>query len=160
MTIIVQGPFLGKSAICEPILRSLPQWFGVEQSNIQYLKDIKVLPTFLAFVDDKTVGFLTLKQHNEYAAEIHVIGVHPEVHRKGIGRTLMLKAEKFLKQRGVEYLQVKTLGLSHPDKNYAKTRAFYLAMGFRPLEEFKDFWDDPCLLMVKRLGDSPNKKTL
>ena len=36
---------------------------------------------------------------------------------------------------------------------YAQTRAFYLAMGFRPLEELRKLWDEanPCLIMVKRL---------
>ena len=58
-----------------------------------------------------------------------------------------------MKTSSVEYLQVKTLGPSHPDENYASTRAFYLAMGFRPLEEFKHIWDEhnPCLIMVKKL---------
>ena len=153
MAIIVKGPLLGKSSVCEPILRSLPEWFGVEQSNIQYIKDVEVLPTFLAFMDNKASGFLTLKQHNEYAAEIHIMGVLPEAHRKGIGRALLTKAKAYLKQNEIEYLQVKTLGPSHPDRHYARTRAFYFAMGFRPLEEFKGLWDNPCLLMVKALGD-------
>jgi hypothetical protein len=63
------------------------------------------------------------------------------------------KAEAWLRQRGVEYLQVKTLGPSHPDEGYARTRAFYFALGFRPLEEFEQLWDadNPCLLMVKSL---------
>jgi ribosomal protein S18 acetylase RimI-like enzyme len=49
-------------------------------------------------------------------------------------------------------MQVKTLGPSRPDEHYAKTRAFYEALGFRPLEEFKQIWDEnnPCLVMVKR----------
>jgi GNAT superfamily N-acetyltransferase len=151
---IVKGPFFGKSSVCEPILCSLPQWFGIEEANEQYIKDIEVLPTFLAFIDDKVVGFLTLKQHNEYAAEIHIMGVFPEVHRKGIGRVLLIKAEEFLNQKGIEYLQVKTLSSSHPDRHYAQTRDFYFAMGFRPLEEFKELWNEenPCLLMVKGLG--------
>jgi hypothetical protein len=40
------------------------------------------------------------------------------------------------------------------DEHYARTRAFYQAMGFRPLEEFKQIWDEanPCGLMVKYLG--------
>ena len=50
MAIIVKGPLLSKSSVCEPILRSLPEWFGIEQSNIQYIKDVEVLPTFLAFM--------------------------------------------------------------------------------------------------------------
>jgi len=53
---------------------------------------------------------------------------------------------------GVEYLQVKTLGPSRPDDNYAATRAFYESVGFRPLEE-TSLWGDvnPCLFMVKKL---------
>jgi ribosomal protein S18 acetylase RimI-like enzyme len=154
MEIIIQGPFLGKSSVCEPIIRALPEWFGIEEANLQYIKDIEVMPTFLASINDQVVGFLTFNQHNEYAAEIHIIGVHSDAHRRGIGRTLVARVEAHLRQQGIEYLQVKTLAPSHPDKNYAKTRAFYMAMGFRPLEEFKTLWDEnnPCLLMVKSLS--------
>lgn len=153
MVPIVQGPFLDKASVCEPIIRALPEWFGIEEANLQFIKDITVMPTFLASLDDAVVGFLTLKQHNEYSAEIHIIGVHPQVHRQGLGRLLVTKAEAYLQQQGTEYLQVKTLAASHPDKHYARTREFYLAMGFRPLEEFKTLWneDNPCLLMVKYL---------
>ena len=50
-------------------------------------------------------------------------------------------------------LQVKTLGPSHPSEHYAATRQFYVARGFRPLEELTEIWgeDNPCLIMVKRL---------
>jgi len=159
MKIVVDEPFLGKSSICEPILRSLPQWFGIEQSNIQYLKDIDTLPTFLAFMDGKAVGFITIKQHNEYSAEIHIIGVYPDLHHQGVGRALLEKAEEFLKQQRIEYLQVKTLSSSSISEHYAQTRAFYFAVGFRPLEELKEFWNEenPCLLMVKYLRDSIGK---
>jgi GNAT superfamily N-acetyltransferase len=79
------------------------------------------------------VGFLALKQHFPLAAEIHVMAVHPEQHRKGIGRALVQAAEVHLKDKGSLFLQVKTLGISHPDAGYQKTRKFYLAMGFIPL---------------------------
>jgi len=138
VSITVQGSFLAQSKACEPILRALPQWFGIEAANVQYLKEIEELPTFLAEVDGRVLGFLTLRQHSEYAAEIHIVGVRPEAHRQGIGRTLLAEAEKYLRQRGVEYLQVKTLSPAHPDEGYARTRAFYQAMGFRPLEAFPE----------------------
>ena len=70
-------------------------------------------------------------------------------------QTALLRAvESYLVGRGIEFLQVKTLSPAHPDKNYAKTRAFYGAMGFRPLEEFPDLWGEqnPCLQMIKGLG--------
>ena len=151
MEVTVEGPFLGKSFVCEPILCSLPQWFGIEEANAQYIRDIEVLPTFIALVDDDVIGFLTLKQHNEYSAEIHVMGVTPRLHRKGVGRALLTRVEEYLQGQGVEYLQVKTLSDTHPDAAYARTRAFYMAVGFRPLEEFKTLWNEenPCLLMVK-----------
>ena len=51
------------------------------------------------------------------------------------------------------FLQVKTLSDKHPDAGYAKTRAFYLAMGFRLLEEFPDLWGptNPCWQLMKAL---------
>ena len=53
---------------------------------------------------------------------------------------------------GVRLLEVKTLGASHPDPHYARTRHFYEAVGFLPLEE-TDLWGEgaPCLIMVKPL---------
>lgn len=150
---VIQGPFFGKSEVCESILRALPQWFGIEEALVQYIKDIEALPTLLASVDSENAGFLTIKQHNDYAAELYVMGIHSEFHRQGIGRALVNQAEEVLRQRGIEYWQVKTLAPSYPELYYARTRMFYLAMGFRPLEEFKEIWGkaSPCLLMVKRL---------
>ena len=149
----IHGPLLGQASVCEPILRALPQWFGIEAAVAQYARDIETLLTFLAERDGAAAGFLTLKRHNAVAAEIYVMGVYPEMRRQGIGRALLLQAEAYLRREQVEYLQVKTLGASHPDPGYAQTRAFYATMGFSPLEEFTQIWDaqNPCLLMVKRL---------
>jgi ribosomal protein S18 acetylase RimI-like enzyme len=99
------------------------------------------------------IGFVSLKQHNPSSAEVYVMGVKPEMHRQGVGRALIDQAQAWLKRQGIDYLQVKTLGPSHPDESYARTRAFYGAMGFKPLEEFKQLWNEqnPCLIMVKRL---------
>ena len=151
MTSTFSGPHFGQAAACEPILRALPQWFGLEASLVQYVQDIDALPTFLAEQGGRALGFLTLKRHTPCAAEIYVMGVRPEAHRQGLGRTLVQRAEAYLRQEQVEYLQVKTLGSSQPDPGYAQTRAFYAALGFQPLEEFKQFWSEqnPCLLMVK-----------
>ena len=146
-------PFSQQCKICESILRDLPEWFGIEKALIQYVAEIEKLPTLLFRVESKYVGFLSFKQHNKYAAELFVMGVRPEYHRQGIGRALISSTESILHQQKVEYWQVKTLSASHPDPFYAQTRAFYLAMGFRPLEEFAQLWerDTPCLLMVKCL---------
>jgi ribosomal protein S18 acetylase RimI-like enzyme len=154
MTLQIQGPLLEQSKICKPILRALPDWFGIEESTQAYVQDTAVLPTFIARDGNRPVGFLTLKQHSDYAAEIQVMGVLPAWHRRGVGQALLVASEAHLRQLGVEFLQVKTLSSRHPDLFYGRTRAFYLSLGFRPLEEFPTLWDEanPCLQLIKMLG--------
>jgi GNAT superfamily N-acetyltransferase len=96
----------------------------------------------------------TIVRHSEYSAEVYVMGVRPEDHRKGIGRAMLQHAEDSLAREGVEFLQVKTLSPRHPDDGYKRTRAFYLAYGFRPLEEFPTLWspDQPALQLVKAVA--------
>lgn len=153
MKIEIQGPLLGQSELCEPILRALPDWFGIEEATRQYVADTAVLPTFLAISNNQTIGFLTLKQHTPYAAEVHVMGILSAWHRQGVGRALLAASEAHLREIGVEFLQVKTLSAKHPDDGYGRTRQFYLAMGFRPLEEFPTLWGEanPCLQLIKKL---------
>jgi GNAT superfamily N-acetyltransferase len=144
---------LGQSHSCEPILRALPEWFGIEEATREYVADTAALPTLLA-VENQPIGFLTLKQHTPYAAEIHVMAVLPAWHRQGVGRKMLDASEAYLRTKNVEFFQVKTLSSRDPDVGYRHTRQFYLAMGFRPLEEFPTLWgeDNPCLQLIKHLG--------
>ncbi|HRW03863.1 MAG TPA: GNAT family N-acetyltransferase, partial [Caldilineaceae bacterium] len=132
-------------------------WFGMEQSIINYGNDIAHLPTFVATTERTVIGFLTLKIHTAYAAEIWVMGVRPDYHRQSIGKALLVQAEYYLRQTGIEYLQVKTISAADSSPNYAKTRAFYTAVGFRPLEELTELWsaENPCLQMIKWIGVDP-----
>ena len=138
--------------VCSRILRSLPDWFGLEESNLEYDRNIATLPTLVATDGDEVVGFVSVKHHTDSASEIQVMGVRPDYHRSGIGRCLLETAEAQLPE-GVEFLQVKTLGPSHPDPFYRRTRAFYAAMGFVPLEETTQIWgaENPTLIMIKHL---------
>lgn len=151
--LVIEGPRLKQSARCEPIMRALPDWFGIEEAIVQHVAEIENLPTFLVCKGERTIGFLSMKQHNPYSAEIHVLAILREMHRQGLGRQLLHAAEAYLRDQNVEYLHLKTLSDSHPDEDYAKTRAFYRAVGFRPLAELPTLWgkDNPCLVMVKRL---------
>lgn len=139
----------------ERLLRSLPQWFGIEGSLVSYVDDARTLPTYAVRDDDSgaVVGVLLVRRHFPAAAEVHLMAVDPRWHRQGVGRALLQSAESDLRADGVRFLQVKTLSDSHPDVNYALTRQFYLAQGFTPLEELADLWDagNPCLLLVKTL---------
>lgn len=150
----IEGPLLGQASVCVPILRLLPDWFGIEEALLDYEREIEHLPTFLAGAVGSVAGFLTIKPNNPYSMEILVMAVHPDQQHGGIGRRLVDASEAYARRLGIEYMQVKTLGPSNPDPGYASTRSFYLALGFRPLEEFKKIWDEinPCLVMVKWIG--------
>ena len=141
-----------KSRVCEKILRSLPQWFGIESAIVDYIKDVQAMETWVA-IDSNAIGFISLKKHNQQTAEIHVVGLLPEFHGKKVGSKLVQMAEESLRSQGFKFLTVKTLSESRPDINYDKTRKFYLSSGFIPLEEFKTLWGEhnPCLMMLKPL---------
>lgn len=137
------------------LLRGLPEWFGIEHSIRDYVEDARQLPTW-SVCDPETgaiIGILLAKKHFPTAAEVHLMTVDRAWHRRGVGRSLLRAVEADLRADGVRFLQVKTLSSSRPDENYEKTRRFYLALGFAPLEEFLHLWDEgnPCLQLVKAL---------
>jgi ribosomal protein S18 acetylase RimI-like enzyme len=140
-------------AACGAILESLPNWFGIPDSNRAYIASLTELPAFVARSQARIVGFVAIAQHYPHSAEIHVIAVAPELHRHGVGCLLVREAEAWLRARGVVWLHVKTRGPSKPDPFYAKTQQFYEAMGSTPLFETTAFWGerDPTLLLVKCL---------
>ncbi len=41
MELEIWGPTEASMEGCENVLRSLPEWFGIEQTLVQYLKDIQ-----------------------------------------------------------------------------------------------------------------------
>ena len=145
-----------KIEICTSILRALPSWFGIETSIADYAASTRSMPTWVAFDDEKPIGFVVLKKHNAYSVEISVMGVLNEYHRIGVGRELYERCEEYCVEQNVEFITVKTLDETIRSLPYAKTRRFYLAMGFRPLEVFPSHWnkDNPCLFMAKNLAQS------
>jgi GNAT superfamily N-acetyltransferase len=139
------------------LLGLLPTWFGIPASNEQYIQSARELPTYLVRPAREPaadpVGVLLARRHFPQAAEIHLLAVQPDLHRSGVGRALVQALEADLRADGCQILQVKTQGPSHPDAGYALTRLFYVAVGFRPLEELTAIWgpQNPCLIMVKSL---------
>lgn len=114
-----------KREISERILKSLPNWFGIPESTQEYINKSSNLPFFAAMDEIKPLGFISIKENNQYTVEIYVMGVLPDYHKQGIGRDLFNRALSFTKDHGYEFLQVKTLDESHPDIYYADTS--YLA---------------------------------
>ncbi len=145
-----------KSKICNHILHSLPEWFGIETAIKDYIEGVKNNFFLVATnkVEPGAVGFLSILDHNPYTSEIYVMGVLKPYQGTGLGLKLLESAEKeIIKQENKKLLMVKTLGESHPDPYYRRTRRFYKRAGFYPLEEMKTPWgeENPCLIMVKSL---------
>jgi ribosomal protein S18 acetylase RimI-like enzyme len=101
----------------------------------------------------RVVGAAVLAVHFPSSYEIHFLAVHPDCHRQGIGRGLVALLEGEARRRGGCWMHVKTLGPSHPDPFYARTRAFYSALGYQPLFESSAIWgpENPALILIKSL---------
>ena len=90
------GPSLSAVAECEAVLRSLPLWFGIEESLLMYAKDSERLPTFAVSEAGRIVGFLSLMQHFPTAWEIHCVAIHAQSRNQGYGKALLARAERCL----------------------------------------------------------------
>jgi GNAT superfamily N-acetyltransferase len=147
------GPALDAPGECEAVLRTLPGWFGIEESLLMYARDSARLPTFAVLEEGLMTGFLTLREHFPQAWEIHCVAVRAERRGGGIGRVLVHHAERWLVEKGVRVLQVKTVAAARPDPNYEETRGFYARLGFVPVEVFPELWGPrlPVLQLIKVL---------
>jgi len=140
----------GRGALCRRILDALPAWFGIPEAVDDYVRGVETLPTYAVEVAGARVGLVALREHLAASAEIYVMGVLPAHHRRGLGRLLIGAALDHARRRGLRLLTVKTLGPSRPNDEYARTRAFYAAAGFVPVEELP-LWGptNPCLIMAR-----------
>ena len=143
--------------ISRQILEALPEWFEVEESREQYIRESAEQP-FWAFVSgDENQGFLCLKETGKATMELAVMGVRKECHRKGVGRKLFAAAKDYAARKGYEFIQVKTVRSGvYPD--YDITNAFYKSLGFKELEVFPKYWDEanPCQIYVMSLKNAIN----
>ncbi|MGO4958222.1 GNAT family N-acetyltransferase [Luteococcus sp. Sow4_B9] len=140
------------------LLATLPEWFGLPDANQYYVDATKSLENWAVRDDAGSVlGLALTTWHFPHVCEVELMVVHRDHHGRGIGTALAQAVEEDARRRGAALLEVKTLGASHPDVNYARTRHFYERMGFLPLEE-TNLWGDqnPCLFMVKPLGFAPS----
>jgi GNAT superfamily N-acetyltransferase len=148
------GPELQRQPECEAVLRSLPKWFGIEQSLLQYAADSGTKPTFAIELAGRVTAFISLQEHFPESWEVHCIAVHADFRGKGQGSHLLTRAEDWLRSRGAVFLQIKTIAATKEDPYYAESRAFYLAKGYRPVEVFPTIWhpSNPALQLLKHLG--------
>ncbi len=141
-----------KMRIARLILESLTEWFEVNETREQYIKDSKDFIMIAAFEDDKPIGFICLKETGKETVELAVMGVLKEYHRTGIGKSLFKKAKEIAIEKGYSFMQVKTVKMGVYE-DYDRTNLFYLALGFKEFEVIPLLWDEanPCQIYVMSL---------
>lgn len=140
------------------LLASVPEWFGQPESNAEYIEAARSMETWtVRDAHGSVLGVTLVARHFPHVAEIHLTVVDRAEHGTGVGTAMLRAIEEDALTRGVRLLEVKTLGASHPDPGYARTRHFYETRGFLPLEE-TDLWGEgtPCLIMIKPLALTPD----
>ena len=141
-----------KQRIAREVLEALPEWFGIPEAREEYIKKSAAQPFFAAFDGENAVGFLCLDETGKDTAELYVMGVLKDYHRRGVGRRLFEAAKERARALGYSFLQVKTVQMGkYPE--YDATNRFYLALGFREFEAFPTLWDEwnPCQIYVMSL---------
>lgn len=143
--------------ISREILESLTEWFEVEESREQYIRESADQPFWAYFDNDVPSGFLCLKETGKETMELAVMGVKKECHRKGAGRRLFSAAKDYAVREGYSFIQVKTVR-SGMYEDYDITNEFYKSLGFKELEVFEEYWDaaNPCQIYVMGLKSAIN----
>jgi len=131
------------------IAKSLPEYFTKEAIN-NMERDFNQNSLIIA-EDEIIEGFLCFGlRKNRY--EILWMGVKRKSQSKGIGEELLNFLIKYLKDKGVKDLYVKTLTPDDPYEPYKRTRRFYEKMGFQELyteKAKKEGWDDQVVMRLE-----------
>ena len=143
-----------KPKIAREVLEALKDWFEVDESREQYIKESADQIFIADKEDDDYAGFLCLKQTGKDTIELAVMGGKKEVHRHGIGRKLFEKSEETASKEVYSFMQVKTVKMGVYE-DYDITNRFYLSCGFKEFEVFPLLWDEanPCQIYVMSLKD-------
>lgn len=133
------------------IMAALPRWFGRPESNLVYARGMASRECFLARADGKVAGLMALEFQFGITCNVWWLAVLPSFHREGIGKALLGTAELEARRRGMGVMAVLTMGPSDESPEYAMTRRFYEAVGFRPFVEFEPEPGDFMMWMMKPL---------
>ena len=133
----------------------LPQWF-TELGIQQIARDLQTQNGLVTLEGKNIAGFVTYAiTVDETVAELTWIAVHPNLHRKGIGRSLVEALEEVVVGLGVSALEVSTVADSVEYEPYARTRTFYHALGFSDVRVDRGWYPsgDDRLLLRKVLAE-------
>lgn len=127
----------------EAVARALPEWF-TDKGIVSIQRDVQFQKALVAVHDEQVVGFVTY-YCNQGIGHIGWMGVLPLLHGRGIGKALIDSMCAELRRAGVDEVSVSTLGDSVDYPPYARTRAFYRAVGFHDVERVQHPDNPECI---------------
>lgn len=142
---------------CDAIIASLPNHFGQEEGRRECATAVRTQRGLVAERDGEVVGFLTVEDRFDRAAEITWMAVHAAHRHGGLGTALMDRLAADLRAQHRRLLLVLTVspsdGPDDVDDGYASTRNFYAANGFALARDFGGYWEggDTPVLMIRVL---------
>jgi N-acetylglutamate synthase-like GNAT family acetyltransferase len=137
--------------VCDAIIASLPDWFGLQEGIDECAEAVRTQPGLVCERDRRVVGFLTVVRPSAVTAEISWLAVHANDRGDGVGTKLVEGLVSDLSGTGARLLLVKTLSdREDPGPEYAATRAFYLARGFSPAAELDLFGPENPIQLLSR----------
>ena len=158
MTLHIRQIIREDHATIVAMAKLLPQWF-TELGIQEIARDLQTQNGLVALDDENIAGFVTYAiTVDETVAELTWIAVHPKLHRKRIGRSLVESLEEVLARLGVLALEVSTVADLVEYEPYARTRSFYHALGFSDIRVDRGWYpsgDDRLLLrkfLTERAG--------
>ncbi len=142
-----------KESIARKILRDLPEWFGIEESTLEYIENVRRYPFVVAYDKDTPVGFYSVREENSDVLDMYVLGVLKKYHNRGVGTKLQSFVEDYARRKEYRFLMVLTLAEKVQNEEYLLTRKFYLKQGFIDFYQNDDIFDknNPCQIMIKNI---------
>jgi GNAT superfamily N-acetyltransferase len=100
---------VGDAPMCDQIILSLPRHFGYETGREACAQAVRTSEGWVATLDGRVIGFLTVQPQNATTVEITWMAVHAERRGQGIGRRLIERLRQETQAQGYRLLLVSTL---------------------------------------------------
>lgn len=123
---------------CVEVVRSLPEWFSYPGALDDVEAASRVQEGFVARLDGRVIGFITIRPSFAECLEITYLAVHATFRRKGIGRRLIRTVAKLCEERDIDSICLLTLGPTTESRFYRETVEFYRTQGFWRVRELQN----------------------